>query len=501
MKRNELMKAAAFLLIFALLFTGLGRIMGRKWTADNQERYVAQNMYALDKNSLDVLVLGSSQVTFGVSPVAMYDHSGISAYCIGGANLSMVGNYYWMLETCKRQAPQVIMLEVSSLFENIRVNQEQKSADHMRFSGNKLKMLRAVQQYTKQPLLRYLVPMVVYHSRWDKLEVADFGVGLNPHLSYRGQNVTDRCKTDIDYNNIPIDNDDPEKNQRAIYDYQAEYLGKIADYCRENGIGMVLFKTPKESWMGSDSVQVRALAEQYDLPYLDFNEAALLEDMGYNVDQDMKDMDHFNSYGATKFSNYLADYLLENYDLPDRREDTSFDLQIDRDLYEREMTDAALCVERDPVKWLKLLKQHTPFRMYVATKGDVGGAVSEEIQGLLRDLGLTYNLNNLKSGETYVGIFVDGVPKDEKIKKGYIRISATTDDGEPYEILTANHYEKSLSKDTATRVSLVIKDKERFLNGNGINILIYDQENSEVVEAVSIDVKHGNTMICRPHCD
>ncbi|MCD8007839.1 MAG: hypothetical protein LUF68_02710 [Clostridiales bacterium] len=486
-------KAVAFLVVFALLLHLSTELLRSKWTDDNQDRYVLQNFYDLDEDSLDVLILGSSQVIYGVDPVELYDYAGISAYCLGGASASLMSNYYWLIEVEKTQSPSVILLETSSLLEKIKEYQERKRVDEMRFSLNRLWFIRDLTGLSSvsESFVSYLFPMIKYHTRWSALTAKDFGVGLDYDLAYRGFDIADTCKNGLDYDLMIIDNDDPEENVRELYSYQQEYFVKIAEYCQENDIELVLFKTPKYSWKASDAVQVQALADEYGLTYLDYNWEALLLSFDYNIDTDMKDYDHLSTLGAGKFSDCLADYLTANFDLPDRREDPDYDLQINRDAYDQEHTDAALVTTTDAVEWLTLLTQHTTCDVFIATNGDVSGQVSDEIAALLAQLGLETDLNTLASGDCLVAWLTnDGTSVEEVAQAGKAQISGTLGNGVSYSIVSKNQ------NGTAT-AELSIDSSDTCINGAGLNIRVYSEDRLLALETVCIDLETGE-MTCKP---
>ncbi|MCD7758005.1 MAG: hypothetical protein LUH45_07530 [Clostridiales bacterium] len=487
-------KAVAFLVIFALLFQLATEVLRSKWTDDNQDRYVLQNFYDLDEDSLDVLFLGSSQIIYGVNPVELYDYAGISAYCLGGASASLMSNYYWLIEAGKTQSPTVVMLETSSLLEEIKEYQERKRVDEMKLSLNRVQFIQALTDLDNisESFLSYLIPMVKYHVRWSSLTAKDFGMWMNSDVAYRGFNIAEQCKKGLDYDLMIIDNDDPEGDVRELYDYQLEYLDKIVTYCQENDIELVLFKTPKYSWKGSDAAQVQTLADRYGLTYLDYNWEELLTSFDYNIETDMKDYDHLSTLGAEKFSDCLADYLTANYDLPDRREDETFDLQINRDTYDQEHTDAALLTTTDTLEWLTLLTQHSTCDVFIATNGDVGGLVSDEVAALLAQLGLETDLNALSSGDCFVALLTsDGTSVEEVTAAEKAQISGTLSNGVSYNIVSRN-------QDGTASAELSINGTDTSLNGAGLNIRVYIERQWLAVETVCIDLETGE-MTCQTH--
>ncbi|MCD8189966.1 MAG: hypothetical protein LUD78_07065 [Clostridiales bacterium] len=495
MTRNKIIKngikVVAFLLIFALLFQAATFVLCSKWTIGNQETYVAESFYELEDDSVDVLVLGSSQVLYGVSTVELYDYAGISACCLGGASTTLLSNYYWLLEVEKTQSPSVVMLEVSSLFEALNEQHERKQARGMKPSLNWLRFIRSLVSLdaTTESFLSYLFPIIKFHSRWSTLEALDFGYGLDSSVCFRGYHVSNYCQQTVSYDTLIVDNDDPEADVREMYDYQLEYLEKIVAYCQENSIELLLFKTPKSSWTLSDSNQVQQLADSYGLTYLDYNWSDLLDTVGLDTSTDFQDIDHLNTRGADKYAHTLADYLTANYDLPDRREDKSFDLHVDRGIYDTEWNDSYLRSASDPVEWLTLLKEHTACDIFISTYGDTAGLVSDELAAGLADLGLETDLNALEEGYGFVAwLTSDGGSVEEKTAENYVRIEGTLDNGVAYQVVSRNQSSRKQSKQ-------LIGGEDQSINTAGLNITLYDEEADAVIETVCIDLETGE-MTC-----
>ncbi|MCD7843575.1 MAG: hypothetical protein LUG17_02995 [Clostridiales bacterium] len=484
-------KVVAFLLIFAFLFQAATFVLCSKWTIGNQETYVTESFYELEDDSVDVLVLGSSQVLYCVSTVELYDYAGISACCLGGASTSLLSNYYWLLEAEKTQNPSVVMLDVSSLFEKIKEQQERKQVRGMKPSLNWLRFIQSLVSLdvTKESFLSYVFPIIKFHSRWASLEALDFGHGLDSSVCFRGYHVSNYCQQGVSYDVLIVDNDDPDADVREMYDYQLEYFEKIVDYCQENDIELLLFKTPKSSWTLSDCNQVQELADSYSLTYLDFNWEEQITAIGLDITTDFQDIDHLNTRGADKYAHTLADYLTANYTLPDRREDEDFDLHVDREVYDTERNDSYLRSANDPAEWLTLLKEHTACDIFLSTYGDTAGLVSDELAALLSDLGLETDLNTLPEGNGFVAWLTnDGTSVEEKTDANYIRIEGTLDNGVAYQVVSRNQENHKQSKQ-------LIDGEDQSINTAGLNITLYDEEAGAVIETVAIDLETGE-MTC-----
>lgn len=518
-KTNSPIRVILFALIFAFLFYNVSAVLQTKWiypTTRNQEKYLPEDLYALDENSLDVLVLGSSQVVGGINPVAMYDEAGLSAFNCAGSLQSIVSNYYWMMEAFKKQDPSVVVLDVSCLFEPLSAFQEQKTMDGMRFSRNKIEMAQTInelqksetarkneegaaealltgEEFVETPVeddfLELMFPFLTYHSRWAELKEEDFQTNFTRDMYYRGFNLIEQCYTEVNPDVIPVDNDDVNEDIREMYVFQLEYFNNIVTWCKANGKELLLIKTPKGSWHASDMVQVEKLAEGLNVPYLDFNKQELLNAIGYDARYDMKDVDHLSANGAEKLSRYLARYLKSNYTLPDRRQDPEYDLQIDRETYEKKKQDARLVFEDNTMEWLKLVKEHPEHDVFIVSMGDIRG-ISPELQQALNNLGTVEVLTDITSAKTcYVAAISGGelVENSEKRKWQEGKSSGVLENGTTYEVHAVN-------RDLQKTASVLINGAEAALNKSGINIVVYNQQYDAVLESVSIDIHNGNVM-------
>ena len=95
-----------------------------------------------------------------------------------------------------------------------------------------------------------------------------------------------------------------------------EYLDKMQALCKDNGIQLILIKSPSEDpyWYQEWDAQVAAWAEQNEVPYL--NMLLLSDEIGIDMQTDTYDGGmHLNLSGAEKLSTWFGAYLTENYAL------------------------------------------------------------------------------------------------------------------------------------------------------------------------------------------
>ena len=143
------------------------------------------DFYNLDKNSVDVLFLGSSHAMCTFNPQIIYDTYGITSYNLASEQQSLVVSYYWLREALKYQTPKVVVLDTYMLYKfganyvyndmNCSEGSVRKAMDGMRPSPLKWEAARTIAQIDPtQSALSYLFLNIRYHARWNNLNEDDF---------------------------------------------------------------------------------------------------------------------------------------------------------------------------------------------------------------------------------------------------------------------------------------------------------------------------------------
>lgn len=468
-----MVKAVAFLLVGVILIGGVSQVLCGKWTDANKETYTTKEFYALEENSIEVFIVGSSQIVTGVSSMAMYENYGISAFGLGTGNAPMAGNYHWLKECQKTQDISLVAIEVSMLYEPTKQFLFRRAFDPMKLSLNKLEAVNEQSRaYDGDGVLSYVFPMIKYHNRWKELTEEDFVLHEQDSLVYRG-NVMKSGVKPVPYEKVIIDNDAP-RNIDMEAD-QLEYFEKILSYCKENGWDVVLFKTPKTSWSLSKSEGVSALAEQYDVPFLDFNYDKLMKEIKFDPMRDLRDADHPNLRGAEKISDYLGKYLKENYDLKDYRQDGTE--PVNMELYYEDQEDCYLKMSTEPVEYLENLGNDR-YGVIVQLTGDISESWNSAVQKEFAGLGFKTDISTL-SGRNYIGVIERGNCVFEESLDGPLEYSGSFDGRIEYTAWSDIMYE-------VDDVKMKVDGEEEFFEEKGMNILVYDIAKGRILSKVVI---------------
>ena len=310
-KIQRLIKAVAFMLIFVILFSGATYILRNK-----NEANIVLPFYDEPKNTLDVLFIGSSHLMCSVYPMELYDRYGIASYVFASAAQLLPQSYYQLKEALRFQSPEMVVLDVSSVIYDTKISTTEYAhvqIDNMSFSPVKYEAI--LDLFDSGSRLEYVFNIARFHSRWKELGLYDF----KPITSCtKGAYVSTDCTPCLPNRIISAD------DKYELFPTAEKYLRKILDLCRQENIEVLLFNAP--SVEEHDSLPrcnaVNDIAEEYGLNYIDLNFNPDI--IGFDPSSDYRDPWHCNAKGAMKVTTYLGDFIVSNYQIPDRRSDQSY---------------------------------------------------------------------------------------------------------------------------------------------------------------------------------
>ena len=265
----------------------------------------------------EVLFLGDCEVYENISTVALYRDFGISSYIRGSAQQLTWQSYYLLEDTLRYETPRVVVFNVLALKygEPQSESYNRMTLDGMRWSSSKWNAIEA-SMTEDENMIDYVFPFLRYHSRWDELTATDY-----EHVFERDRVTVNGyyMRTDV----LP-EADFPSPMPLADYtlpESSMEYLSRMAELCRENGIELILIKAPTlyPYWYEEWDEQVRDFANENGLTYINY--IYLRDHIGLDMTADTYDAGlHLNLTGAEKFADYIGQYLAGHYDLTDYRE-------------------------------------------------------------------------------------------------------------------------------------------------------------------------------------
>lgn len=310
------LKPIIVIIIFILLFIFLNKLLSPKYITDLVEGNMTYEYYNEEKNH-EVIFIGDCEVYANFSPIVLYEEEGITSYIRGNSQQLIWQSYYILKETLKYETPKVVVFNVNSMRYSQPVSEayNRLAIDKMKWSKEKIDIIKA-SMTDQENFLSYVIPLLRYHSRFDKLTKEDFEYLFKTKNSmYNGFLINKDVK--------PLESL-PTKRRLSNYEFAEncyEYLSKITQLCKENNIKLVLIKAPSvyPYWYDEYEEQIQKYAKENNLDYYNFKED--IEEIGIDYSTDTYDGGlHLNLNGATKLSKYFSKILKRSYELTDYRD-------------------------------------------------------------------------------------------------------------------------------------------------------------------------------------
>ena len=322
-----IVSAIVFALIFIFGITSLTYIL--RYDGDTKTRFMG--FYAEPKNSLDIVMIGSSPTYSSCVFPELYGEYGIKAYPLASNVQRPVAGKYLVKEALKTQTPALFMFEMRmyvgeqlGLTGNLAYTRE--VTDNLKYSFNRIDLINAMvtddivsfdgEKYT------YYFDIFKYHSNWYSL------IRPGQYRAWRytypdpgkGYKITDKVGP------IPTPDAPHAEDAVELESYQEEALESLLAYLKETGSDALFYVAPYELKPGDAAKygHIRDVVTAAGYDFLDMNE--YYNELELDFERDFSDYGiHTNAVGAKKCTQFLGEYLRTHYDLPDHRLDPGLD--------------------------------------------------------------------------------------------------------------------------------------------------------------------------------
>ena len=335
-RMKNFIKAFIFITIFIIIVCFLNLVFSPDGSSEGGW-YVAgamRDMYKQEKNTIDVLYIGDSNVYTGVSPLEIYDITGITGFSASTPGQDAIGSYYVAKEFFKTQSPKVIMLDTGEFFTTKDFFTElstRSEIDYMNFCLNKLDLINEdYMNFSIKEKMTFLFPIIRFHDRYQRLSEFDIRkLVLKSEISYKGYLYDIKTKRyENKGKNIYQKYKEYQKNKKEINitntglhieNYVQERIDKLKLLCKQNNCELVLMTMPTTDERAIEKYEIfKEFAKEKELKYINFNFEI---DEPINWETDTQDNgDHLNIKGAEKVGKYISKYLGENFEFENKKE-------------------------------------------------------------------------------------------------------------------------------------------------------------------------------------
>jgi len=291
------------ILLFILIFDKLSLLFVRKGNGYGTD---VLNFYKQEKNSIDILFLGSSHAYSSFNPYLIKEKTGLNGYNFSTQQQPLWITYYYLKEALKYQNPKYIVLEVHMAvvgdqdFAEESVNRD--AIDKKIFFLNKIKTINSS---VEDDRLSYYFNIIKYHSRYKELNITDI------KTAFCGYTVDNKGYIALPKTNYVFENTTLYNNEiQNITEKNEEYLMNIIDLAKEKNIELILVKTP--ATYSSEAYKklnyINEISKKNKIIFLNYIENLDTINLDYN--NDFYDSGHLNGHGSNKFTQrFIEDAL------------------------------------------------------------------------------------------------------------------------------------------------------------------------------------------------
>lgn len=290
--------------------------------------------YDLKKDSVDVVFVGTSVTFSSFMPMEAWNQYGMVAcnYC---TNVQFENSLrYSVREVMKTQSPQLMLIDIAPFMYEHDVTyayaHEPSNAelfakyniDSMKYSMDRLALTSEIVRDMDGSFLdlffHYFFDIYRYHEKmpiadqWDNA-VNDVSRGYG-YLPKNGGAVFDAAA-------FPVD----DGSEKALEGHHAEYFQNLLKEVSRLDCDVVFFCAPVY-FAGNDEFArknyVKRVVEEQGYTFWDCSKD--VAEIQLDPSTDFWSYDHFDSLGAEKVTHYLAERIVNSYDIPDRRGDAAY---------------------------------------------------------------------------------------------------------------------------------------------------------------------------------
>lgn len=320
LRKNVLIKTAAFLailIVLMLLCIGLFSVFPE---ADTYQRIAA--FYHEPVSSLQAVYIGSSNCYAFWNPLVAWHNYGLAVYPYATNSLPFCATEYLIREIRRVQPDAKFIVNVNA------VDQDDLAPVDLHY------LLHYIpDSEIKEELQDYLSELIGY-SEYDQMEfkypwirmrtlpltVGKFILKYGFHQTPNGLKGATKTKAYLSISE-DISGDYIHTAEREILpDYLADATEKLLDYCDAEKIDVLFVTVPRAEYTETGLARINEVNDMIrarGYPVLALTDSA--EELGLDLTQDYYNLKHMNLHGSIKFTNFLSEYLIENYGFADLR--------------------------------------------------------------------------------------------------------------------------------------------------------------------------------------
>jgi len=288
-------------------------------------------LYAEEAKSLDVVYVGGSACYRFWEPLEAYHDFGFTSYNFATDAMPPQIIKYCMKEVLKTQDPQLFVVDIRPFQYGDAYDEETGTLRYLREAP-----LRNVIDNMKYSLNRYEAiencvmdeeERVYYHfdiAKYHSVLVSLFN-GENWRYIFNEYPLnTKGFEYSTEITPMEVGDFSAITEELALEERMDSMFIDLLEYCRDEKL-QVLFVVNPYALNEYDQMKYNYMCrviQEYGFDFLNTNN--YVEEMQIDYSTDFYDMGHTNLLGAEKYTGFLGNYIKQNYELPDKRNDKKY---------------------------------------------------------------------------------------------------------------------------------------------------------------------------------
>lgn len=472
-RRSIIIRFLAFLVMLAALLTLATAVLkDKRVELEYDVTAKVKGFYAQEEHTLDFVFVGSSQLYADIAPNVLFEEFGMTAYDFCANEQPLWISYYYIREALKHQTPKAIVLDVFTVYGD---DYEENGVNHINLDDlpwNLNKMQAIWDAVPAADRGEFYFELAAYHDTWDSLDAAKI-----QNSFYHEKNVYRGYSPFVvrhDYaEGAPQEVTDQHEVQ-PIPDKTAVWLDRIVELTRQEGVDLILIKTPN----GNADRQrlynaVQLYADEKGLPFVNMN---LLFDGEA----------HINILQAERVTRFMGQYLADRYEIADKRNDPAYASWHEDSRYFYQKKAKCQLISTDQLEEYVSLLRDSRMVTLLAVRADQTHPVSAEAAEQLSRIGIA-----TQEGQTQETCILAMLDENADVLEQY-----QTQEAQSCCLEYAGHsWELAYDPENEKRKTVLGLDGENYSwDAYGINIFVYDTLLEEIVEFAVFDGEQGSRM-------
>ena len=284
-------------------------LLTRPKTVDHEVAAV-KAFHEMPDFSLDVIGYGSSHMWQGLKGQQLKENYGIEAYNFADAWQRLNTTTLFVEDSLITQKPKVAIIDthkICELLRNCDMNGEIYYTRFLKDTASKKRYLQDCFNGSLERKLSYIFPFISFHQNWAEVDEKTFTQSPDSlaaeFVELRGFRKKVKPQAiDLHY--------DPDAEQLEFPAESISELDYIMQLFADAGTKVIFVTLPYEGDFAYRDA-ITEYAALHDAEYLNLFE--YIDEIGLDGNTDFVDEGHLNDSGATKVTDFLGEYLKENY--------------------------------------------------------------------------------------------------------------------------------------------------------------------------------------------